>query len=197
MAALAQHAGDDGAGVRPDTRGPVAQALRTPSLDRQMCCRHVRVNGRVAAFERAAHMAGNPAATMEQLDDRDGQAHVDLLARKAVRDRVVVTADVDVIVDADGSYFPFGVLVARCRQGLHGGLVELIEHRLAAAWKFLVWPRVQPHQQGPYAAVQFIEAEEALVAQPGQYPSLRQQYRRFGFRLITGPIWTSRSTTAL
>ena len=90
MAALTQHAGDDDAGMRPDAHGPVLQALRAPSLDLLMGRRHVRVHGAVAALEGAAHMTGNPAAAMEQFDDRRSQAHVDLLAHEAVRNRVVV-----------------------------------------------------------------------------------------------------------
>ena len=181
---LAQHAGDDGAGVRTDARGPVGEALGAPVLDLLVRRRHVRVHRRVPALERAAHMAGDPAAAMEQFDDRHRQAHINLLAGKAVRHRVVVAGDIDMVVDADTGHLPLGKLIARRRQRPHGRPVKLVEYRLAATRQLLVRSRVQGAEQRAYAPIEFVKAEEALVAQLGQNPPLGQQHGSLRFRLV-------------
>ena len=61
-------------------------------------------------------MRGDPLALVEDLDGAAGDAHLDLAAREAVRDRVEVAVDLDVIVEADPAQPPFGIDVGLGRQ---------------------------------------------------------------------------------
>ena len=61
-------------------------------------------------------MAGDPFAAMKDLDCRDGDARLDLLAEQLMRHAVVMLGDLDVIVEADPAALPLGVLVGQRRQ---------------------------------------------------------------------------------
>jgi len=60
-------------------------------------------------------MAGDPLATLEQLDGRLGHADVDLGARMPAWLRIVMSVDLDVVVDTGPNYLPFGIFVAALR----------------------------------------------------------------------------------
>lgn len=57
------------------------------------------------------HVDGDALALVEDLDASDGDPGLDLGARKAVGDRIVVSTNLDMIVDADPAYTPLTVFV--------------------------------------------------------------------------------------
>ena len=61
-------------------------------------------------------MTGDPFAAMKDLDCRDGDARLDLLAEQLMRHAVVMLGDLDVIVETDPAALPLGVLVSQRRQ---------------------------------------------------------------------------------
>ena len=117
MAALMQDMLDDGLGVWADTPGPVHQPRRIPALNRLMGRGHVGIHRRVPAAKGTAHMAGDAASAMKQLDRRCGETDIDLLAGEAERYRVVMAGDFNVIVDTDRRHLPLGEFVSGFRQG--------------------------------------------------------------------------------
>jgi hypothetical protein len=79
---------------------------------------------------------------MEDLDDCRGQPSIDLLVHERIGNRVVVSAQLDVIVDVDPRVdFPFAVDKRLGGEGAQGGLVELGEQRAPAG-------AVQAHRAG-------------------------------------------------
>ena len=108
---------DDGFGVRTDTPGPVHQPRRIPALNGLMGRRHVGIDGGVSAAESAAHMTGDAAPAMKQLDRRAGGADIHFLPGETVGHRGVMVVELNVIVDADRRDLPFSEFVTRFRQG--------------------------------------------------------------------------------
>src|SRR4051794_960500 len=94
---------------------------------RAVCGGHVLTHGEEALSTVAARMAGHPSATMHELDDVGGGAHLDRLTCQLVRHRVVPRVELHVIIDVHPSGFPRGELVARGRQWLQRSAFELLE----------------------------------------------------------------------
>ena len=101
---------------------------------------HVRIDRGVPAAAVVAHMTGDTRATMEELNRAHRQPAIDLRAGEAIRHRVVVADELDVIVDADPDDLPLGELVTVHRQGQQSGPIEFDEGRLAAAGQLLERP---------------------------------------------------------
>jgi hypothetical protein len=64
---------------------------------------------------------------VEALDGVRGEPHFELVFHQLVRHRVVVTVDLDVVVDVYPHLFPFGVDIRVFRQRLQRGLVDGLE----------------------------------------------------------------------
>src|SRR5882672_726325 len=130
--AAAQDDVDQGGGVWPDGGGFALDALVRPAGVAAMRARHVLGHGSVAATSAAQQMAGDTLALVEQLDRTLGDARLELLAQQAVRHRVVMAVDVDVVVEADPALAPLGVDVGFDRQSGERRTVEFVE-QLASA----------------------------------------------------------------
>ena len=111
-------------------------------------------------------------------------AHVDLFARVAVRHRVIVLIKLDVIVRPDTRDLPLRVLIGLLGQRPECRTIDFVEDATAGAGQFLEGPVVQIAQQRGDRPVGLVQAEEALVAQAGEDPSLHQEDRQLCFRLV-------------
>lgn len=107
----------------------------------------MRSHRRVATLEGALGMAGDALAALEYLDRAARRAHVYLGPHVLARNRVVVTVDLDVLVEAGPRHFPFCVFAVLLRQRTQDRLVRLGEGAGAAAWQLLEWALVQVGQQ--------------------------------------------------
>src|SRR5262245_6041871 len=74
---------DEGDGGRADRGGMTHHPRRRPLCVTPVRTRHVLLNGGVPVVQARAYMAGNPAAFVEDLDRRVGNASLDLLADQA------------------------------------------------------------------------------------------------------------------
>ena len=72
---------------------------------------HVRRYRRVAPLEGAHGITGGALAALEHIDRCACHAHVQLGLCTLARHRLVVAVHLDVVVDADPRYLPFGLLV--------------------------------------------------------------------------------------
>jgi hypothetical protein len=70
--------------------------------------RHVLGKGGVPVVGAAASMRRDPLTLEEDFDGLRRKPHLDLAARKAVRDTIKVSVDLDVVIDADATQAPFG-----------------------------------------------------------------------------------------
>ena len=86
-----------------------------------MRARHVLGHGGVPAAGAAQQMAGDALSPVEQLDGALGDARLELLAQHAMRHRVVMAIDVDVVVEADPALTPLGVDVGSTGKAASAG----------------------------------------------------------------------------
>jgi len=77
-------------------------------------------------------MHGNALAAMEDFDCARGDARPNRLAQQVVRHRVVVLLDLDVVVEPDPAFLPFGKDVGLSRQRLQCRALKLLEQRATA-----------------------------------------------------------------
>lgn len=72
-------------------------------------------------------MGGNPHTLGKYLDGARREADLDRLTGKTVGHAVVVTVDIDVIIDADPPGAPFGEHIGLGRQGLEAWPIKLFK----------------------------------------------------------------------
>ena len=82
-----------------------------------MLCRHVLLGGSRAAAGARAHVHGNAHPPVVDLDGASVEAQLHLLAREVVRHRVVVTLELDVVVDVHRGQLARAMSVRLRRQG--------------------------------------------------------------------------------
>ena len=170
----AQQVLDDGAGVQADRPSPLDQALRRPLGVREVRLRHVLAQGRVCAALVGAHVTGDALAPEEHLDGGGGEARPHAMADQGVRHAVVVAIDIDVVVEGDGAFLPLGEHVGRRRQRAHRRPVERLEDAAPGARQSLERTIVEVGQERSDRRVEFLQAEEALMAQPREHPAIHQ-----------------------
>ena len=112
-------------------------------------------------------MCGNALAAVEDLDRarRDPRPH--LLAQQLVWHRVVVLLDLDVIVEPDPAFLPFGEDVRFGRQRLESRPLQILEQHVAARAKMPRHTIVDLCDQLGDGRVQCGEREELAVTQLG------------------------------
>src|SRR6266850_5652438 len=100
---------DEGGGVWPDGRAPPDQARWAPLQMRAMGVGHVLRNGGKPAHLMTAAMDPEPSASLKHFDGGGRQPHVERLVDQPIRHRVVMTVDVDVVVNIHADLAPLGV----------------------------------------------------------------------------------------
>ena len=155
MTAVAQDDLDQRRRVGPDLRGPSLQPLGRPFGMAPVTGRHVIWKGRVLAIAGGSDMGGNALTLMEYLDRPCGEPDPDLLAQQAVRSRIVVFGDLDVVVESHSALLPFRKNVCLGGQGLQGGAFNLIKDIAAAGIKMPGHAIIQPIEEDADRRVQF------------------------------------------
>ena len=108
----------------------------------------------------------------------------ELLLQQCVGHLVIVTTDIDVIIQTRAALFPFGVNIRFNGQGFEGGLVQAVRQVPATGTQMAGDFAVQLIEQGTDRSIQFIEAKEALIAKARHDPTLSQQHRALHLGLI-------------
>ena len=132
-------------------------------------------------------MRGNALAAVEDLDRARRDARPDLLAQQLVRHRVVVLLDLDVVVEPDPAFLPFGKDVGLGRQRLERRPFQLLEQRATARAEMARHAVVDLRDQLGDGRVQCREREELAVAQLGDDEASRDLNRNFDLGLVTRP----------
>ena len=133
-------------------------------------------------------MRGNPLAAVEDFDRARGDARPHLLAQQLVRHRVIVLVDLDVVIEPDPAFLPFGKDVRLGRQRLERRTLDLLEQRAAAGAEMARHAIVDLRHQLGDGRVQCREREELPVAQLGDDEAGRHLHRHLDLGLVAGPI---------
>jgi hypothetical protein len=184
MGLVLEHAPDELAGAGAGLGRPADDPRRRPLEMPLMCLGPVGGLGCERAFTSAPDVRGDPAVTEQDLDHALGQADIDLLAHVDMGHAVVVALDLDVVVDVDPGLLPGRQLVRPLRKRPERRPVQLLEQRAARARQLLERPLVQQLEEPADLAVQLPQAEERLLAEPGQDPALDDLNARLGLCLV-------------
>lgn len=172
-------------GARAGLLGPRHDARGRPFEVLLVCLGPVAGLGRVATLLVPERVGGDASAAVQDLDRGGRDAGVDLLTREGVGHAVVVSVDVDVVVDVDAGFPPAPKLVALRRQRQESGPLQRLEQRAPVALELLEGAVVERVQQPADLPVQLGQAEEGVLAEPGQNPALDDEYAPLDLRLVT------------
>ena len=184
MRAALEDARDEPPGGGAGLFGPRDQPRRRPFGVRPMRPRHVRELRGKSAAAGEARMRGDAPPVEEDFDGRLREARLDPRVHELIRHAVEVVVHLDVIIDVDATRLPFGQLVARARQGLERGPIELLEERAPADAGDLHRTLVDGVDALANGGVQIGEREERAVPQRRQDPALRDLDTDFDFRFV-------------
>src|SRR5665648_864491 len=157
-------------------------ALDCPASITPMAGRHVFGDSRVLVMAAHAHVRGDPLALEEYFDRPRGQPRVDLGAGEAMGDAIVMSGDLDVIVDTDAAHPPFGELVRFGWKGLQRRAIDLFEQLPA---RYAEPPDralfVEMRHQIRDRRIDLRQAVKSSMAQPHEKPSLNDEHRLLDF----------------
>ena len=148
-------------------------------------------HGRVVTPCGGAHVRGDALTASIDLDGCWREPRLHLLVDQRVRDRVVMTIDLDVIVDVDASLLPFAVDKRHKRQRPKSWTVDALEKIGAARLVHAHDPGVQFREQLGDALIERAQREEGLVAQTRQDPALGDLHAYFDLGFVP---WMRRSS---
>ena len=137
-------------------------------------------------------MAGDALALVEYLDRRAGDAGIDNLADQLRWHRVIMAADLDVIIRRDARTLPFGITVSRFRQRAERRTIKRLQQIVAALAEAAHDLGVDGRDAIADRHVQLCQREEALFAQLRQHEPFDNLHRHFDFRFIArfdNPGW--------
>lgn len=125
--------------------------------------------------------------TLEKtLDRRSCDADIELTFHQRVRDAVVMAVNLDVIVDVDAGFLPFGVFVSLEGEWFEIRLFNRFKLRMARAGQFFERLVIEQVEELPDGAVEIGQSEESQFAQPRQHPTLDDLHADFDLRLVAG-----------
>ena len=102
-------------GIGPDNRGLASDASRCPLSVTAMRTGHVFVYGGMSSIAGSADVRGDPFAVVEDLYSAICNPRPELLFGQGVGHRIIMLGDLDMVVEAGATLFPFGVLVCLAR----------------------------------------------------------------------------------
>ena len=185
MGALGQHDVTEHGRIGPDGSRLAADPLDRPVGKAAVRRGHMLGHGGVAAVAAAAHVCRDPLAFVEQLDRARCDPRLDLVPGKAVRHRVEVPLDLDVIIEAGAPHPPFGEDVGLGRQGPQGwpfdGLEQLPPGLPEGAQDTSLVQVVEHVADG---GVQFRQAVEDPMPQPAEEPALDDEHADFDLGFV-------------
>src|SRR5215475_3610539 len=178
---------------RSDSARIAADTLDRPIGVALMTGRHVVADGCVGVVTACTHMGGDPLAPGEDLHGACGEPHLDFAAGEAVGNAVEVILDLDVKVDADAAYAPFGKHVGLYRQGLERWPVQFLKELTAGFSQAAHGPVfVEASKHLADRPVQLRETMEDTVAQTTEEPPLYNKHAALDLGLVAGAPWPCR-----
>ena len=173
---------------RPHRQGLAVYPFDVPVAVAAMAGGHVLGDRGVLAVARSAHVSGNALTLQEHLDSPRRQARLDGGAGMAMRNRVEVTGQFDMIVETHLAQAPLSKDVSFLRQGRQSWRVDLFEQLAPGAsdvaHEALVIELVQQLADG---RVDFGQTVEPSVAKFAQQPALDDAHGGLDLRLVPRP----------
>src|SRR5690606_39419458 len=120
----------------------------------------------------ATRVRGDATARVKDLDSAAGEADLDRLAGECVGHAVVVAGELDMVVDVHARLAPLGEAVGSGGQRQQRRALQRLEERAPATFQLLKRTIGQPCTQRRDRGVHLGQAEEGLVPERGEHPSL-------------------------
>src|SRR5215470_870139 len=144
---------------RADGNRPVEKAAWRPFEMSAVRFGHVLGDGRMATLTIRARMEGD-ALVIEKALDRSGRdADIELSFHQRVRDAVVMAVKLDMIVDVDAGFLPFGVFVGLEWKRFKSRLFKRLKLRMARAGQLFERLAIERVEKGPDTQVEVGQGE--------------------------------------
>ncbi len=137
-------------------------------------------------------MTGDPLPLVEDLDGLVGDADIDEFTDQAVRGGIPMAVDLDVIVGGDAATLPARKDVGLVRQFSQLETIDLGEQFGPAGAETAHLAGVEFDDQHANGGIEFRQGEEALIAQAGQDPALRDLHGDLNLGLVLRASWSGR-----
>src|SRR6266480_7063416 len=124
-------------------------------------------------------MHSDAIALMEKLDGPRGDPRPQRLAQQRMRHRIIMTSDLDMIVETRPALLPFGVDVRRCWERLQGRSVGRVEQGAPARAQVPRHAVVECYEALPDRRVQLRQREEPAVPELDDDPARRDLHGDF------------------
>jgi len=151
-----------------------------------MALGHVFFDSGEAAFMVTPDVACHAGVLEQDLHGGGCQAHIHLFPGEWIGDAVVVTIDLDMVVDVDSGLFPLGILVGYGRQSFEGRFIEGLEEGFASGVEFLELAGVEIFQGSGDDLVELPDAKEVMISQRSQNPALCHKHSGLHFGFVPG-----------
>src|SRR6476661_2453990 len=178
---------DRGDGASLDQDGASAGGIDARFVVAAVGARHVIGDGGVATPVGGTGVAGNPLSLVEDLDGLVSDAYIDEFTDQAVRGGIPMAVDLDVIVGGDAATLPARKDVGLVRQRSQLETIDLGEQFGAAGAETAHLAGVEFNDQPADSGIEFRQGKEALIAQAGQDPALRDLDGDLNLRLVLWP----------
>jgi hypothetical protein len=130
-------------------------------------------------------VTGNPSSLMEDLHGVCGYTNIDLLFYQLIGDGVIITLDLDMIIDMNPGLLPLGVDIGLSRKGFKGGLIQGFKEGFTGPGQFFEGPFIEFCDQFTDGTIEFIEAKKGDMAESGQDPPFHHLHSDFHFCLVS------------
>ena len=158
--------------VRPDGNSPRVNISRRILSIPSVCRRHVVFDCRVYTTRHAFAVCSNAECTNKAFNRCRCHPHIDFMLCVLVRYTIVMTIDLDMVIDVDARFLPFCNYKRVLGQWLQGGLVETDKPAHARARKFLKRCVVDELRLNGNRFVKSSQRKECSIPQRCQYAIL-------------------------
>src|SRR6266516_1990243 len=170
---------------RANLTSPIDKPFRCPFQISAVLRWPVLRQGRMSAHDRTAGVYCHTATVAEDLDSCSLDTRLQLLVPELEGNAVVVTFNLDMIVDVRPDFFPLAKDEGFRRQGLQSRTFDALEKLGSTRVELAELAVVQSFEKFTDGLVECHQPDECPMTKRGEYPPFHHEHARLDFRFIS------------